>query len=114
MTAVCCHQWVIEKCTVPFDRFVTLTTNDAPRATGAEDAGTRRLAFHESEPVPQSCRRPLLVNAARSYDSFPDVFVGVIVPLQRNRSARSFNTRLNFPFLMGVWNPWKDNWVLIT
>ena len=33
----------------------------------------------------------------------------VTVPLQLNRSEMSFSDRLNFPFLMGIWNPTKLN-----
>jgi hypothetical protein len=55
-----------------------------------------------------------LSNAARSKDSVPDAFVDVTVPLQLNRSEMSFSTKLNFPFLIGIWNPEKLNPIVIT
>jgi hypothetical protein len=32
-----------------------------------------------------------------------------MVPFQLNRSEMSFRLKLNFPFLMGIWNPTKLN-----
>src|SRR5215469_16335631 len=76
-------------------------------------AGTRALEVHESEPAPQSWRPPWLSNAAKSMCSFPEAPVDVTVPLQPNRSPRSFSTRLNFPFFIGIWKPSKLNSTLI-
>src|ERR1022692_575596 len=109
-----CRQCATEKCTEPSDALVTLTMYAPLGATAVEDAGTRARAFQESEPAPQSCRPPRLSNAARSMASFPDALLDVIVPLQRNRSLRSFSARLNFPFLIGIRKPWKLNSVVIT